>query len=155
MVDVVAILGPTASGKSAPGGYYGNFSPWVLTRMHTRYDKATLSEDLLFRAAGPVVGGRSQYDGTAMELPGEVKPDSSNNFQGRYIIRHYWNGPVACKSPRFNAWGGPPSGGESAPRAATDLANAPRGKIALNKVVRSSLPQLGLPGQPVPSRKQR
>ena len=31
-----------------------------------------------------------------------------NNFQGRYIIRHYWTGPVACKSPRCDNWGGPP-----------------------------------------------
>ena len=47
----------SAGGKR--GGYFGNFSPWVLTRLHTRYDRTTLSEDLLFREAKPVVGGRS------------------------------------------------------------------------------------------------
>jgi hypothetical protein len=135
-----------------PGGYYGDFSPWVLTRMHTRYDKATLSEDLVFHEAGPVVGGRSTWDGTAMELPGEVKPDSTNNFQGRYIIRHYWTGPVSCSNPQFNRWGGPPSG-SSSPTAATDLANAPRGAVALKAVVRSPLPQLSLPGLALPTRK--
>ena len=31
----------------------------VLTRLHTRYDQKTLSEDLLFREAPPVVGGRA------------------------------------------------------------------------------------------------
>ena len=31
-----------------------------------------------------------------------------NNFQGRYIIRHYWKGPVACKQPVYDSWGGPP-----------------------------------------------
>ncbi|MSP61247.1 MAG: DUF2330 domain-containing protein [Myxococcales bacterium] len=141
-------------GRGAPqGGFFGNFSSWVLTRLHTRYDKQTLSEDLVFRQARPVVGGRSTFDGTSMEMPGEVKPDSSNNFQGRYIIRHYWNGAVACQNPRFNVWGGPP-GGERATHAATDLANAPRGGVKLGKVVRSSLPQLGLPGLPVPQRRK-
>jgi hypothetical protein len=140
--------------KGGIGGFYGNFSSWVLTRLHTRYDKATLSEDLIFREASPVVGGRSQWDGTAMELPGEVKPDSTNNFQGRYIIRHYWTGPVSCSNPRWGQWGGPPGGGAKQTQAATDLANAPRGQIALKKVVRSALPQLGLPGHPVPQHKR-
>ncbi len=148
-------VSPMPGRFNSPGGYYGNFSSWVLTRMHTRYDKQTLSEDLVFRQAGPVVGGRSTWDGTAMELPGEVKPDSSNNFQGRYIIRHYWSGPVSCANPRFGVWGGPPGGGGSSPTAATDLANAPRGQLALKKVVRSALPQLNLPGMPVPSRGKR
>jgi len=31
----------------------------VLTRLHTRYDKATLSEDLIFREASPMIGGRA------------------------------------------------------------------------------------------------
>jgi hypothetical protein len=137
-----------------PGGFFGGFSSWVLTRLHTRYDKQTLSEDLVFTEARPVVGGRSTWDGTAMELPGEVKPDATNNFQGRYIIRHYWKGPVACANPRFGVWGGPPGGGERALSSARDLANAPRGQVALKKVVRSPLPQLGLPGLPLPSRKR-
>ncbi len=158
--DVLSGAAAPAPGQAPPpprrgfpgGGFYGNFSPWVLTRLHTRYDKQTLSEDLLFHQAGPVVGGRSTWDGTAMELPGEVKPDSSNNFQGRYIIRHYWAGPVKCSNPRWGVWGGPPNGGSST-TAATDLANAPRGKMALKQVVNSPLPQLGLPGHPAPQHK--
>ncbi len=138
--------------SDSPGGYYGNFASWVLTRMHTRYDKQTLSEDLLFREAGPVVGGRSTWDGTAMELPGEVKPDSSNNFQGRYIIRHYWSGPVKCSDPIWGVWGGPPNG-EKQTQAASDLANAPRGQVVLQKVVNSPLPQLGLAGHAAPQHK--
>ncbi|MSP61248.1 MAG: DUF2330 domain-containing protein [Myxococcales bacterium] len=136
-------------------GFFGNFSPWVLTRLHTRYDRETLSEDLIFQEARPMVGGRSTFDGTSMELPGEVKPDSTNNFQGRYIIRHYWNGPVACQGPRYGVWGGPPGGGQRALQHANDLANAPRGQIALRRVVRSALPQLGLPGMAVPRRGQK
>ena len=149
---------PLGKGPGSGGGYYGGFSKWVLTRMHTRYDKNTLSEDLIFRAANPVVGGRSTWNGTAMELPGEVKPASENNFQGRYIIRHYWEKPVACANPRYGEWGGPPTGsqgvlGAGQPQAATDLANAKRGGVVLARTVRSTLPQLGLPGIRAPEHK--
>ncbi len=148
---------PTSDGQpvgprgGTPGGYYGAASPWVLTRLHTRYDKATLSEDITLVAAKPVVGGRSQWDGQPIEGPGEVHTDSVNNFQGRYIIRHYWEGAVNCPNPQYGRWGGPPNGGNGL-QMATDLANAPRGNIVLKTAVRSNLPQLGLPGVPAPKR---
>ena len=133
------------------GGFFGGFSSWVLTRLHTRYDQTTLSEDISLVQAGPVVGGRAQFDGTATEGPGEVRPDSTNNFQGRYIIRHYWEGAVACEHPVYNRWGGPPDGGNPL-QMATDLANASRGAVRLKAAVRSNLPQLGLPGIAPPRR---
>jgi len=116
---------------------------YVLTRLHTRYDKQTLSDDLVFREAPALEGGN--------EWPSI--PRGTNNFQARYIIRHSWSGPVKCKAPQWGMWGGPPSGGSPQPMAATGLANAPRGKIALSKAVRSPLPILGLPGQKPPGRK--
>ena len=61
---------------------------WVLTRLHTRYDKSSLSEDLLFRSAKPIVGGRANWDGTAGDQGASVTDGGVNNFQGRYIIRH-------------------------------------------------------------------
>jgi hypothetical protein len=143
---------PGTRGRSAPpGGFFGGFSSWVLTRLHTRYDKTTLSEDITLVQAKPVVGGRAQWDGKALEGAGEVKMDSVNNFQGRYIIRHYWEGAVACQNPVYDRWGGPP-GGDRPLQMATDLANAPRGQVTLKTAVRSSLPQLGLPGLPAPKR---
>ena len=80
--------------------------------------KDTLSEDLVFRAAKPMVGGRADRDDGGG--PQTAKREESNNFQGRYIIRHYWSGPVRCASPRYNVWGGPPGGGReySGPTAA-------------------------------------
>jgi hypothetical protein len=143
---------PSAGGQ--PGGYYGDFASWVLTRMHTRYSKDTLTEDIIFREAKPVVGGRANYDTSSMEKAGEVHVDNSNNFQARYIIRHYWQGAVACEKPLFGQWGGPP-GGEQSVTAARDLASAPRGKVALPNVVQSALPQLSLPGHAAPARKSR
>lgn len=147
--------GPQGGGQRGrsmpPGGYFGGFSSWVLTRLHTRYDKTTLSEDITLVQAKPVVGGRAQWDGKALEGAGEVKMDSVNNFQGRYIIRHYWEGAVACENPVYDRWGGPP-GGDRPLQMATDLANAPRGQVTLKTAVRSNLPQLGLPGLPTPKR---
>ena len=76
-----------------------------------------------------------------------------NNFQGRYIIRHYWTGPVKCEHPVYGRWGGPPNGGSNEPKPAKGLAEAPRGKLDLAKVVRSKVPALGLRGQAPPRRK--
>jgi hypothetical protein len=137
----------------SPGGYYGDFSNWVLTRLHTRYSKESLSEDLIFREAKPVTGGRANYDGTSGDAGAKVEQGGSNNFQGRYIIRHYWAGAVKCDHPRYNIWGGPPGGGEPPASAAKGLATAPRGKVALKTVVRSPVPVLAIPGQPPPRRK--
>ena len=120
---------------------------YVLTRLHTRYDKQALSDDLVFRETVPLEGGR-QYGNETRTIPGGF-----NNFQARYIIHHYWSGPVACKDPQWENWGGPPQGHEPKPIAATGLANAARGKIALPTAVRSPLPLLGLPGQKRPGRK--
>jgi hypothetical protein len=139
--------------RRMPPPWMGGAS-WVLTRLHTRYDKATLSEDLVFREAKPVMGGRSQWNGQSADAGAQVVDSGVNNFQGRYIIRHYWTGPVKCESPRYGEWGGPPPGQSSTgPQAARGLATAPRGKVALRDVVRSPVPTLALPGKPPPRRK--
>ncbi len=133
--------------------FFGSFSSWVLTRLHTRYDKATLSEDLVFVPAEPVRGGRGSA-GASLEPPGGVEKSGANNFQGRYIIRHYWAGEVKCDNPRYGRWGGPPNNRKGQQvKAAGDLGTAKRENVALEAVVRSALPQLGLPGKPAPVRK--
>jgi hypothetical protein len=131
---------------------------WVLTRLHTRYDKSTLSEDLIFRAAKPMIGGTANPDGTSADQGATASKDGENRFQGRYIIRHYWEGQVACDNPRYGIWTGPPANpaayrtspgvpqGGGAPQTAGDLANAQRGKFELAKVVKSPVPALGLKG---------
>ncbi|MBK9264989.1 MAG: hypothetical protein IPM54_35060 [Polyangiaceae bacterium] len=82
---------------------------FVLTRLHMRYGKEGLGEDLVFRTAPPIVGGREfLQEGGKLET-GAVQ-SSINNFQARYAIRHAWTGPVACANPRRGRWGGPPSG---------------------------------------------
>jgi hypothetical protein len=148
------VVTPRPSPSDPMQPFFGNFSPWVLTRLHTRYDKETLSEDLVFVPAEPVTGGRGNA-GLSQEPPGGVEKAGTNNFQGRYIIRHYWAGKVACDNPNFGRWGGPPGGGMPAAMAAGDLGTVERKPIALKTAVRSALPQLDLPGKATPDRKQR
>jgi hypothetical protein len=127
---------------------------FVLTRLHARYGKESLGEDLVFRAAPPITGGRESRSGANSELEHGSQPGSMNNFQGRYAIRHPWAGKIECKEPRRGIWGGPPSGDLAAakPQAATDLAFATRGgNVQLASFVApSSAGELGLTAvQPV------
>ena len=135
---------PRRRSRRGRGAFFGRASSWVLTRMHTRYSKELLGEDIVFRPASAITGGRGSA-GRSLENPGEAKPASSNNFQGRYIIRHYWEGKVSCENPNWGRWGGPPQGGKKL-QMAGDLANAPRGAVKLKQVVRSKLDALDLPG---------
>jgi len=131
----------------------GGMNGFVLTRLHARYGKDSLGEDLVFRAAPPIVGGREfmQNDGL---LEKGARPDNFNNFQGRYAIRHPWTGPISCANPRRGVWGGPPGSGYGspppAPRAALDLAFAPRGKMVLSSMVRQDVPELGVKASAMP-----
>jgi hypothetical protein len=119
----------------------------VLTRLHARYGKDALGEDLIFRAAPPITGGREEWRGGA--LPTEAQPTSWNNFQARYAIRHPWTGPIACSDPKRGVWGGP-SGGRPRVNAAQDLGTTPRGGVDLGASLRSDVPSLGLRGMPAP-----
>ena len=146
--------------RAKPRPFFGSAPSWVLTRLHARYSKETLAEDLIFREAKPAMGGRANWNGTNGDEGARVSQTADggiNNFQGRYIIRHYWTGPVACANPRYDVWGGPPANavGSSAPIAAKGLATAPRGKIVLNTEVRSPVPLLGIAGKAPPRRQQQ
>lgn len=145
--------------SGGPGGFFGGGPSWVLTRLHTRYDQKTLTDDLIFRAAKPVVGGRANWSGGLGDQGGRIEAGGPNNFQGRYIIRHYWEGALSCDKPTYGIWGGPPDSGQSgggykpAARPAGNLASAARGKVKLGEVVQSPLPELGLKGVVRPLRK--
>ena len=115
----------------------------VVTRLHARYDKAALGEDLVFRKAKPIVGGREVMMGDRLETGN--RPDSVNNFQARYAIRHPWTGAIDCSEPNRGVWGGPPDGdGAPGPRAAQNLAFAPRGGATLASFVEHDVPEIDL-----------
>ena len=133
-------------GADVLAGAPGQIAPYqgwdlVLTRLHARYGK-TVTEDLVFKAAPPIVGGREHVvaDG---KLEERSRPDSVNNFQARYAIRHAWTGPITCKNPKRGIWGGPPSGVASdGVKPALDLAFAPRGAAKLPELVSQDIPEL-------------
>jgi hypothetical protein len=135
-----------------PPSFFGGLgTPYVVTRLHARYSKDALGEDLVFRAADAVVGGREmlQADGGGVEMG--ARKDQVNNFQGRYAIRHPWTGPVACEKPTRGIWGGPPPGSDAAapldtgPRSATGLGRATRGQVTLASFVDAKqVPELRL-----------
>ena len=134
--------------RDKPAAYTGY--DLVLTRLHARYGK-TLSDDLRFREAAPIAGGREFVQNGQGGLEEGAQPAAQNNFQGRYAIRHVWTGPIRCEHPTRKIWGGPPP--EVAPQAgfqyagtkpAVGLAFAPRGEIQLSQVVRRDIPELGI-----------
>lgn len=118
---------------------------YVLTRLHARYGKDTLGEDLVFRAAPPITGGREVRD-VYGHLERSAIPANVNNFQGRYAIRHPWTGPVLCPQPQRGIWGGPPGtvGRPIAAEPALGLAFAPRGTVELGSMLTEDLEELGV-----------
>jgi hypothetical protein len=129
-------FGSGSMGMRAPSG-------WVLTRLHARYDRTSLGEDLVFKEASPIAGGQG---GASDKLETSATESGNNSFQGRYIIRHEWTGPIECENPRRGMWGGPPAGiaRDTSTKAATDLAFAPRGGVSLASMVSEPVASLGV-----------
>jgi hypothetical protein len=125
--------------RPVPRGWGNDF---VLTRLHARYGK-DIKDDLVFKAAAPIVGGR-EFLTDGKKLEEGSKPAGMNNFQGRYAIRHRWTGPISCQKPTRGIWGGPPGGGLPQSKAALDLAFAPRGQVELGKSIKQDVPEIGL-----------
>lgn len=121
---------------------------FVLTRLHYRYEKGGLDEDLVFRAAGPIVGGRGMPDREGQLAERRAQASSYDNFQGRYVILHPWEGPITCSSPERGTWGGPPGRSMPRPFAAGNTAlegTAPKMLTRqLPGVIRTDIPELDL-----------
>ena len=126
----------TALGADIMGGQLAQ-GKFVLTRLHARYGKKDMKDDLRFREAKPVTGGREQWGKTGLEY-GAVA-SAQNFFQARFAIRHWWTGAIKCKNPQRGVWGGPPNGGYQQTIAAGRTAFAPRGKLELASVINRDL----------------
>jgi len=125
------------------------YGGWVLTRLHARYGAGDVHDDLVFRQAKPVMGGREVRTGKDSTLAQGATPAGMNNFQARYAIRHEWTGPIECANPVRDRWGGPPSGTPAQQvKPATGLAFAPRGKAKLASWVARDVPELKVVAAP-------
>ncbi|TMQ10945.1 MAG: DUF2330 domain-containing protein [Deltaproteobacteria bacterium] len=133
--DLMTLGGDVVGGAVARGQF-------VLTRLHARYGRTDMKDDLRFREARPVTGGREMWSKNGIEY-GAV-PSPQNYFQARYAIRHAWTGPIKCQNPVRNVWGGPPDGNYQPTIAANKLAFAPRGQLEIASVVKRDLWEIGL-----------
>ena len=132
--DLMALGADIMGGQLARGHF-------VLTRLHARYGKTDMKDDLRFREAKPVTGGREQWGKDGLEY--SAVPSAQNFFQARFAVRHYWTGPIACKTPQRNVWGGPPDGNATSTIAAGKTAFAPRGQLELATVINRDLWEIG------------
>jgi hypothetical protein len=118
---------------------------YTLTRLHYRYTKESLGDDLVFKKASPIVGGRGipnnegGLDQTVQTLPSGV-----SNFQGRYVMLQPWSGAIACAKPIRGRWGGP--GGRATPTAMSVMNSALQGSAPksgnLGQLLGESLPAI-------------
>ncbi|MDP1824263.1 MAG: DUF2330 domain-containing protein [Archangium sp.] len=112
----------------------------TITRLHVRYTKDSLTDDLVFKAAGPIAGG-------VPEFPKTITGAKENRFQGRYIVKHPFN---VNQCHRYWGGGGMAGGrgfvpvqtalsGTSGKQAASTKLNAP-----FLSYLKSDVPELGL-----------
>lgn len=160
--DIIVTLGADVTPTYArsirrgmvPTGFTNDF---VVTRLHMRYDASSVGDDLVFRTAPPITGGRGTPDGDGNLIPG-VESYGNNNFQARYAILHEWEGALECENPRRGSWGGPP-GSENVNAgayAAAGLAFAapPSSGLGLGAMLDGPLPELGASSDTLPSGEQ-
>jgi hypothetical protein len=129
--------------RGGPAFFSGGFT---ITRLHARYTKESLGEDLIFRAAPAIMGGREvRKDGNG-ELEHGAQPSTyGNNFQGRYAVRHPWKGAIACANPKRGNWGGPPGEyRQNQAIPAKDTAFAPRGNAQLASFLTTEVSELDI-----------
>ncbi len=148
--DLMTLGGDLVGGKIAQGTF-------VLTRLHARYGKSDMKDDLRFREAKPVTGGREEWSKAGLEYG--AKPSTENYFQARYAVRHWWTGAINCKNPHRGVWGGPPDDVEyPSTIAASKVAFAPRKNFPLANHIGRDLWEIGFkkvkpaaPVKPAPS----
>ncbi|MBA3464856.1 MAG: DUF2330 domain-containing protein [Deltaproteobacteria bacterium] len=146
--DFVTLGADVLQGSQAQPTAYQN-ADFVLTRLHARYGK-DMKDDLRFKEAKPIAGGREHLVAGNKLEEGAV-PADQNNFQGRYAVRHRWTGPLTCDKPVRGRWGGPPREISARPgftptgiKPAVDLAFAPRGEVKLASAVLHDVPEIDL-----------
>lgn len=119
---------------------------WTVTRLHTRYSKESLGEDLVFEKAHPIKGGRGEPEGGGGTMDHQTaRRASRNNYQARYYIRHFWSGEAECEDPNWGRWGGPPNDAERQTRAAGDMGfESTGGRVDLKSTVQQeTVPNVG------------
>lgn len=84
---------------------------FVITRLHARYGKNSMTQDLMFSAADSLTGGT----GTAglNHNPTQQGRSSGSTFQGRYIIHNQHPGEYTCEHKVRGRWTAPAPQGQA------------------------------------------
>jgi hypothetical protein len=118
---------------------------YVLTRLHVRYSPDVVAEDLVFRVAGGIAGGREWRSSDGELSRAATSSGGGNAFQARYAIRHEWTGPIECEAPVRGIWGPNPAGRNDPVLTARDSDLVVRG-AKLSDFVAQAVPELNVAG---------
>jgi hypothetical protein len=121
---------------------------YVVTRLHYRYDNASIPQDPKFGTAGPIEGGVVLPKGAKKEASTEVKPADASKLQTRYNNFHPWQPVIKCDAPERYRWGKSPPDYRGLRKTwiVEDIARKSRTQIKPAEVVITPLPALGLKG---------
>lgn len=120
---------------------------YLLSRLHYRYDAASLPEDpVIGPANGGVEAGVDLPKGPKREISTEVKTTSATRFQTRYNHFHPWKPVIQCENPDRGKWGKSPPDYRGLRKIwiADDLSRKSRTQIKPASVILTPLPSLGL-----------
>lgn len=110
---------------------------FTLTRLRTRTRKEGRIDDLVFREAPAIVGGRGVPDENG-RLDASITAAPESTFQSRFVVLHRTDARVSCVHPRHGGWSG--ARAEYRPRRPSPGA---RGG-SLESLLRTPIPELGL-----------
>jgi hypothetical protein len=109
--DIATLGGDVLQEVAAQNASFTSPFNFTLTRLHARYTKDNLGEDLIFQPAAGITGGQGMPDQKgALDQPVRMGSGDWNSFQGRYVILHPWEKTLTCSDPVRGRWGGPPAG---------------------------------------------
>lgn len=118
-------------------GYFGSL---VLTTLRARYD-AVPAEDLVLRPARAIEGGREIGPSGGPEQR-VYWAEGDNDFQARYVVRHAFQGGVACASPKRGVWWERPPPGWKDPSPGEGMPSVELAGAKIASLVRGELPPL-------------
>ena len=110
---------------------------FTLTRLRTRTRKEGRIDDLVFREAPAIVGGRGVPDAEA-RLDPRVTEARESTFQSRFVVLHRTDARVSCAHPQHGGWNG--AHAEQRPRRPSARTSEP----SLESLLRTPIPELGL-----------
>jgi hypothetical protein len=123
---------------------------YVLSRMHHRYDKTTLTKDVQVGPGAHVRGGIDVPQGAKAELPTEVKPAAESQLQTRFTSFHPSPAVPHCDKAERYRWGKAPRTYRGLRKiwVAQDMGTKNRTSHKPEDFVYTPVPDLGLAGKP-------